>query len=110
MTGIEVLPINWQATEDTVTVAEAVDGAGALALVSGCVQLTPSVAALLSSGDPPSTVVVWVLVALVSVSVPVPVTAPSVAVMSPPSGLVLVTVIAVVALVSLFFISEVGAS
>ena len=65
-------------------------------LVSACVQLTPTVAALFSSGDPPSTVGVWVLVALVNVSVPVPVTAPSVAVMSHPPGLVLVTVMALV--------------
>jgi hypothetical protein len=107
---MKVVPINWQASEDTVNVAGVVDRAGSFALVSGCVQLTPSVPALFSSGDPPSTVVVWVLVALVNVSAPVPVRAPSVAVMSHPSGLVLVTVIAVVALVPVFFISEVGAS
>jgi len=50
-----VVPINWQASDDTVIVAEAVDGSGDLAVVGGCVQLTPSVAALFSSGDPPST-------------------------------------------------------
>ena len=84
-------PSNWQATEDTVTVASAVDGFPSF----GCVQLTPRVAALFSS-DPPSTVVVWVLV---NVSVPVPVTAPSVAVMSQPTGLVFVTVMAAVPVV-----------